>query len=277
MLIQYSVDLPCEPKRRLGGGTLGDRLRHLTRVVSDPEPTPGDVAYARRAEFQLRPLAFHCSKCPANFAGRAFGCFGFLQSPFSEEAEEWLMNLLPETLDPRRLRAEGRRAIDVRALLDRLAERGIDGKPVDANRGPNGLARGKRPVVRRYGSLLKPVRISSSQLLQFMLMGDQLNAGDGELLCRALGVWEDAGTGEDGVKEVVFSQLQDPDDDPSVAELKDFLLAVMVAGTFEIGVRTSLHPDAEDQRRPASATIPVPTGPPSAVRKERPQDAPADR
>lgn len=274
MLIQYSVDLPCEPKRRLGGDTLGDRLRHLTRVVSDPEPTPGDVAYARRAEFQLRPLAFHCSKCPANFGGRAFGCFGLLQCPISEEAEEWLMNLLPETLDPRRLRAEGRRAGAVRSLLDRLAERGLDGRPVDSSRGPTGIARGRRPVTRRYGSLLKPIRVSSSQLLQLMLMGDRLGSADGELLCRALGVWEDAGVAEDGVNEVVFSQLQDPDDEPSVGELKDFLLAVMVAGSFEIGVRTSLHPDTADERRPAT---PVPTGPPKAVPKDLTQDAPADR
>jgi hypothetical protein len=260
MLIQYSVDLPCEPKRRLGGDTLGDRLRHLTRVVSDPEPTPNDVAFARRTEFQLRPLAFHCSRCPANFAGRAFGCFGFLQCPLSEEAEEWLMNLLPDTLDARHQRADSRRVRDVRALLERIAARGIDGKRVDANRGTIGFAQGRRPVVRKYGSLLKSVRVSSSQLLQFMLLGDRLGAVDGELLCRALGVWEDAGVAEDGVVEVAFSQPLDPDDDPSIAELKDFLLAVMVAGSFEIGVRTSIHPDDTDTRPPSAPGPPARTG-----------------
>jgi hypothetical protein len=266
MLIQYSVDLPCEPRRRLGATTLANRLRHLTELVSSPCQAPGDIEYARRAEFQLRPYAFHCSRCPANFAGRAFGCHGLLQCPLSADGEEFLASLLPDTLGMRETRS-GRSLHPLRGestarLAALLRERNITGREWDCRRTKPGLARRRKPLIRRYGPLLRVMSISTSQLLEFMLLQEQLGHRDAELLCRALGVWEDRPPDGDGLPVVAFTQPLDPDDEVSVAELKDFLLALMLASSLEVPVRVALCSRETDAAGPQPRH---PTGAPGSA------------
>src|SRR5687767_14557912 len=98
MVLDYMIDMPCEPKRRLGFEPMLAKLRLLARVRYAEGLTEDQAAEARQAMYDLQPLTFHCARCPANAAGQEFGCYGCVYEPVSLEAEEWLMDRLPETL-----------------------------------------------------------------------------------------------------------------------------------------------------------------------------------
>jgi hypothetical protein len=266
MVVEYTIEAACEPKRKLGREGLLERLRCLARLREDDAPGKEAALEARKADFQLRPLAFHCARCPANHARRPFGCFGVIQGPISQEAEEWLVDLLPETLTPRREAPPelGRQAGFIHALARRMRELGVNGKAVDDSHRADGLFEGRRPVSRKFGPIFRTVRISSSQLLHWLLFRAKIEPSDAELICRALAVWEDGGKGEDGVPEVVFTQPPDEDDDPSVVELKQLFMALIVACSLDLDVRTEVQEfdapeeeeepeDDEDEREPATA------------------------
>src|SRR5690606_18251401 len=48
----------------------------------------------------LDEFAPHCVGCPANLAGKAYGCVGYINYPISNEAEIWLLEQLPDVRDP---------------------------------------------------------------------------------------------------------------------------------------------------------------------------------
>jgi hypothetical protein len=255
MLIEYTIEATCEPKRRLGPEGLFDRLRCLARVLGADAPAAEEAAAGRKAEFELRPLAYHCNRCPANCAGRAFGCFGIVQGPLAEEAEEWLIGLLPETLKPggSDTAASPEQVRQVRALLQRLQELGASGRLVDEQHRGTPLLEGKRPAERRYGPFYRRVRLTSSQLIELLFLRGTVEPADAELVCRALAVWEDGGEGEDGLPEAVFTQPADDEDDPSVAELKQYFLTLMVACSLDLAVRVRLQPEETSPARGPAA------------------------
>lgn len=123
MSIDYVIDWECEPKAELSTPGILSRLKardraeaiiKLYRERGDRRP-PTEMAFelARRTpdgneETQvvivqemldqaapLDPLAGHCTNCPANAAGRPFGCFGAVNYPLSRDAEWWLLQRLP--------------------------------------------------------------------------------------------------------------------------------------------------------------------------------------
>ncbi|HEU4754379.1 MAG TPA: hypothetical protein VFU47_14825 [Armatimonadota bacterium] len=242
MPVDYLLEFPCEPKRRLGRERLLELLRRLPRFRGE-EATSGLAAdEARDAGFQLRPLAFHCARCPANHAGREFGCFDAVELPLSAEAEEWLVELLPVSLkESDEVEAEEvRQRRSVRELIDRLRERPASAG-VDERRGSSRLVERKRPAERRYGALFRRERLTSGQLVDLLLLEAPVHPETAELACRALGVWQDGGTGEDGVPEAVFCEPVQPDDDPSVADLKQYLHALMVASSLSAPVTTEVR------------------------------------
>src|SRR5690349_21103299 len=131
MAIDYFLDLPCEPKRRLGADGLLERLRRLERLVPAGKGAAG-AGEALDVGFDLRPVAFHCGRCPGNHAGRQFGCFGSVHFPLSCEAEEWLVKLLPTRKSFREPSPEDARQSEAaRVLIQRLRELGIDGREVE--------------------------------------------------------------------------------------------------------------------------------------------------
>jgi hypothetical protein len=243
--MDYTLDFPCEPKRRFGASGLMRRLHALEAARSAPLSEPEGVAARQAVEFELRPVAFFCSRCPANHAGGAFGCFGSVGWPLAPEAEEWLFELLPQSLKVRKGSSpEGRRQIEyLEKLLDLVRAAGVDGQVVDQERqAPEQLP---RPVARRYGPLLRRVRVTSSQLLQVMFGGEKVEPGEGELLCRALGVWTDGAPSEDGLAEAVFTEPVEEGDHPAIAEVKQFLLALVVACSLNVSVRLQARAGAE--------------------------------
>lgn len=242
MRIEYAVELPCEPRRRFGEDGLRHRLRCLQQGRS---ALPGDprAAAARQATFELRPLAFHCTRCPANFLDHEFGCSGSIAVPLSPEAEEWLIGRLPSRLNGRGkpTPAEASRIEATRRLLEWLTEAGIDGLLVDtAYRKARSLVERRRPAERRYGPLFRRTRLTSSQLLHLLFLRERVHPPVAETVCRALGIWEDGGPGADGIPEVVFTEPVQEEDDESVADLKEFLFALMIACSLDVPLRTEL-------------------------------------
>jgi len=265
MLIRYVVEVGCEPKRRFGRDGLLERLQRRDALRGRPSAPADERAEARQAEFQLRPLAFHCARCPANCVRDEFGCSGVIHCPISAQAETWLLRLLPP---PRSLRdavlrepepPEVRRQMDhVRRLANRMEHLGIDGLAVDAHREDGLLLARSTPLVRQYGLLGRKTLVSSSQLLHLLLFRQAVPPAIGELACRALGAWVDGPKRPGRLPEAIFTQPVEERDPPGVAELKRFLLALMVARSLEVEVQTHVvapEPHAEAERREPSVPL----------------------
>ena len=123
MAIDHVIDYDCEPKRVLTTQGIIDRLKgeeraraiiKLFRANGDQRPpsemgfeftrsTPEGVEENRvivvqdllDAAEELRPLEHHCLGCPANRAGRPFGCIGHIEYPITGYAEAWLLDQMP--------------------------------------------------------------------------------------------------------------------------------------------------------------------------------------
>jgi hypothetical protein len=123
MAIDYIIDYDCEPKRALTTQGIVDRLKgeeralkiiQLFRANGDQRPpsemgfeftrsTPEGVEENRvvvvqdllDAAAELRPYEHHCIGCPANRAGRPFGCIDYIEYPISGAGEAWLLDRMP--------------------------------------------------------------------------------------------------------------------------------------------------------------------------------------
>ncbi len=244
MRVVYWIDWSCEPKRQLGIEGLRRRLRELERLSAGSAVTEDEATRALEAGFALRPLAFHCGRCRANHRRREFGCLGALPLPLSARAEEWLMERLPQTLKLETGSPEERRRLAaVRELLRLLRGAGTASDALERrlrSAAPVRLLQRAEPAVRRYGFLLRPERVSSSQLLDLLLCRGELGPLLGETVLRALGVWVDGTSGSDGLLEAVFTQPEEHSDDPSIAALKRLFLALMVASSLDAAVRSAV-------------------------------------
>ena len=252
MAIDYTLEIPCEPKRKLGVEGLSDRLRLLEDLQTELDLNPEQMASVREVVFELRPLAFHCAKCPANHRNREFGCFGRVETPISEEAEDWLADLLPDALtagetDSRETKAQAGAASRLVQSFQKLS---VSGRSADTRRpkkkpaDPEALFEGRKGLSRKYGKIFRRSRLSTSQLLEAMLFREAVPPDIAELVCRALGVWQDGGEADDGVAEVLFTQPIEGDDDTTVAQLKLFLHACMVASSLNAKILTEIHAPA---------------------------------
>jgi hypothetical protein len=254
MVLDYLIDIPCEPRRRLGLEALLARLRLLARARYSETLNPEEAAAARTAMFDLQPLMFHCGRCPANAAGHEFGCYGCLHEPVSIEAEEWLYDRLPLTLSEKRAEddAERKQMERVRALAETLRVEQNTGDTVDERRGP-GLAIRPKGMTRTYGSFFRRRSVGSSQLLELLLTRGVIDPATAELLCRALAVWQDGGIAADGLPEAVFTEPPADTDDQATADLKQLFLALMTACSLDVPVRTWLEPPHVSELGPAPA------------------------
>lgn len=123
MAIDYIIDYDCEPKREMTTGGIVERLKgeerahkiiELFRANGDQRPpsemgfeftrsTPEGVEENRVVVVQtlldqaeeLRPYEHFCEGCPANRAGRRFGCIGHINYPISGNGEAWLLDRMP--------------------------------------------------------------------------------------------------------------------------------------------------------------------------------------
>ena len=106
--------------------------------------------------------ADHCRTCPANRAGRPYGCAGFIQYPITALAETWLLERLPTPEEP----------LVWLLLRQGIQKLGYDGSSVKALRAADADHTADGPTYfelpdapqRRLGEL----RVSSDQLLEMI-------------------------------------------------------------------------------------------------------------
>lgn len=128
MAIDYIIEYDCIPKQTLTQEGIIQRLKEKERAetiiqwfraAGDGRPpsemgfefsksTPEEEGEKELIVVQdlldhaanLEPLEHHCKGCPANRAGKPFGCMGFIQYPISARAEAWLLDRLPVPDEP---------------------------------------------------------------------------------------------------------------------------------------------------------------------------------
>jgi len=128
MAIDYIVEYDCIPQLELKPAGILERLKERSRAEEIIEwfRSAGDAREPKRMGFDftrsapgapsekqlivvqdlldhaavLDDYAEHCAACPANRAGRPFGCAGFIQYPITARAEVWLLERLPTPDEP---------------------------------------------------------------------------------------------------------------------------------------------------------------------------------
>jgi hypothetical protein len=153
MAIDYLIDYTCVPKSTLGTDGILERLKGRERAESviqlfrkngdDRPPSQMGFEFTRSAPDgqeetrvivvqellddadELMPLAHYCDGCPANVAGRPFGCMNRIDYPISQQGEIWLLNQLPTPDEP----------LVWLLLRQGIEEFGYDGSSVNALRG----------------------------------------------------------------------------------------------------------------------------------------------
>lgn len=126
MGIDYVLDLACTPKQQLGVDVLVELVKSKTRadavlemvrkdgdgrtpdqiqfevVLQTPDGTKSETVSVQTLIDQavpLEPLRAHCAGCPANGDSPGFGCYRSIPYPIPEEAEAWLLGLLPDDIE----------------------------------------------------------------------------------------------------------------------------------------------------------------------------------
>jgi hypothetical protein len=123
MGVDTAIDFPCLPKEHLTTQDIVDRLKGRDRAQKiiqyyreqgdyRPENEIGFEMTRRSADgaevtelvlasslmdsaAELQTLSQYCEGCPANRAGKAFGCVGYINYPISRQAEIWMLKQLP--------------------------------------------------------------------------------------------------------------------------------------------------------------------------------------
>lgn len=184
------IELDCPPKRALGAAGILERLKERRRAreviewfrdagdkrspaqmgFEFSQSRPGDSGDKQLIVVQdlldhaaaLDEHAEFCQTCPANRAGQAFGCAGFIQYPITALAETWLLERLP---------APDERLV-WKLLRKGIQELGYDGSSVktlretDAASAADGSTYFELPdAPQRW---LGELRVSSDQLLEMM-------------------------------------------------------------------------------------------------------------
>ncbi len=158
----------------------------------------------------LSELDGECKGCPANVSGRSFGCIGKVDTPIRKEAEDWLLARLPDDA----------KDANLVQLLQHLADLGIDGAPVEAQRASSRMFESREAAVRKWGGWFgAKTRITSSQLLQMLAAVESISPEQAQLYTRLLGL------AKSGAEPQVPSE--------AVQQLKLFLRAINLAGRLD--------------------------------------------
>ncbi len=254
MAIDYVVDYDCIPKQTLGTAGILERLKGqeradaiiaLFRRNGDQRPptemgfemvrTAADgseetqiivVQHLLDAAEELNPLMHHCVGCPANHAGRPFGCMGRVSYPLSGMGEAWLLNRLPEPIEP----------LVWLLLRQGIEEFGYDGRTA------RGLREGGRTIFEEERTIYRPlgeITVTSDQVFEMTFLLGNLQPNHIGVLLLFYGAIErdlEADTimhiGTLPLDERArFSFVIEPaaDDDETTAELKAFLYGLYTA------------------------------------------------
>lgn len=262
MAIDTMIELDCAPKRELSAAGILERLKERQRAQEVIEwfraagderapaqmgfefsqSTPGDGGDKQLIVVQdlldhaasLDDHAEHCLSCPANRAGRPYGCAGFIRYPITALAETWLLDRLPMPEEP----------LVWLLLRQGIQKLGYDGASVKALRaaaadhaaeGPTYFELPDAPQ-RRLGEL----RVSSDQLLEMIFgVGERIIPNHAGILLLFVHAIErdleaqdiqDISSSEPSTRErYAFEMFEPPESDQCIREFVAFFHALYTA------------------------------------------------
>jgi hypothetical protein len=258
MAIDYVLALGCEPQRQLGIDRMMGlhRTRILARTALERVREEGDRRAPSEIDVQLTmrkpdgesargvriqdlldeaaPLdevARHCSSCPAGLR-REFTCHRRIRYPIPEHVEEWLMSLLPRTLD-----------CTAGALLARgIGEFGWDGEPVARLRAHGTtFFESRAPYGVRWEADDGVLEVSSDQLFQMMFLVGDLAPTHCLMLALFCGVLpHDTSLRDlkdrDGRMRALDAAELPAQPDPEIEQLAAFLRTLAIAARLEVSI-----------------------------------------
>ncbi len=263
MAIDYIIDYDCVPKQTLGTNGILERLKGRERAESivqlyrqhgdDRSPkemgfemvrTAADgseetqiiiVQHLLDSAEELTPLEHHCDGCPANRTGDPFGCMGKISYPLSPFGEAWLLNQLPEPTE---------------TLVWLLLRQGIidlnyDGSTVKPLRAAGTTHFSEQRTIQR---VLGEITVDSNQVFEMTFLLGHIQPNHAGILLLFFGaIPRDLETDEimrigtmppDQRADYDFLITVSASDDPTTAELKQFLYALYLA--WQLNVRLLL-------------------------------------
>ncbi len=258
MAIDYIIDYACVPKSTLGTDGILERLKGRERAESviqlfrkngDNRPpsqmgfeftrtTPDGQEETRvivvqellDAADELTPLAHYCEGCPANAAGRPFGCMNRIDYPISQQGEIWLLNQLPTPDEP----------LVWLLLRQGIEEFGYDGSSVNALRGEELPYFEEKGVLAR---LMGEFNITTNQVFEMAFtLGHIQPSHAGVLLLFFNAIRRDLDAAavmgiskapDDARERYPFLLKSEDRDDRTVCQLKAFFYALYVAWTLD--------------------------------------------
>jgi hypothetical protein len=263
MAIDYVIEYDCEPKRQLTTDGILERIKGRERAAmiiklfrengDDRPPSEMGFEFTQRtpegeedtqlivvqhildeAE-DLKPLEHFCRGCPANRTGTPFGCMNFVQYPISGKGEEWLLNQLPSIKEP---------------LVWLLLKQGVenfqyDGQSVAALRQQEDTYfEDKQTAVRFLGDF----SINANQVFEMIFTVGDINPNHAAVLLLFFNAIERsdleanvimtlAPATKEKIQQLPYLHQVLPNDDTTIADLKEFLQALWLAWSLNVKLR----------------------------------------
>lgn len=259
MAIDHIINYDCIPKRTLSTEGILERIKGEERATTiiglfrkngdDRPPSQMGFEFTRStpdgeeetmvvvvqdlldAAQDLVPLEHHCVNCPANRAKRRFGCMGFVQYPITAQAERWLIDRLPVPDEP----------LTWLLLRHGVKEFEYDGETIRPLREVEGIYfENPFPIQRKLGEFA----IDSNQVFEMIFSVGSVAPNHGALILLFLNAMP-RDIEADEIKTIApadtakiakypFLHKDDPSDDATIRELKDFLHALYTAWTLDV-------------------------------------------
>jgi hypothetical protein len=260
MAIDHVIDLDCVPKQTLSTPGLLARIKARNRAEAiiklfrdhNDHRAPAEMGFemVRRTpdgaeETQivmvkdlldeaapLDQLASHCVGCPANRAGRSFGCFDLINYPISQAAELWLLKQLPGPDDP----------LVLLLLRQTLAEYLFKSGEIERMRQTPGII---FESGERFARRIEDVQITNDQVFEILFLNDIIQPAHAALLMLFVGAIPrdmdahalmDLTKGGAGNPDTPFLLKTESSDDESIGALKAFFEALYTAYRLNVSV-----------------------------------------
>ncbi|NLX09121.1 MAG: hypothetical protein GXY36_05660 [Chloroflexi bacterium] len=263
MGIDYIIHYGCEPKRALTTEGILERLKGRDRALKiielyrqrgdDRPPARMGFEMVRRlpdgaeetqivvvqdlldAAGELEPWEPYCAGCPANRAGRPFGCIGTINYPISARAERWLLEQLPDNDEP----------LPYMLLQKALQEMGYTGTTAASLRQQTGVFfEGPHTLVRDFGGFT----VSGDQVFELLFLSGPIRPAHATLLLQFFGgIPRDLEA--DTIMQLAVPPSQEwidehtpllvgprPTDDESTVAIKEFLHALHIGYRLAVPV-----------------------------------------
>jgi hypothetical protein len=262
MGIDYVVNLDCPVKQKfptdelvrlVKGRNNAEMVADLSAERGDMRP-PSEITFTRMLNTpegmfeqtvtiqslldeskELFDLAHHCKDCPANVLQGDFGCWGYITYPIPVATEEWLLSLLPSSIN----------SMAGRLLREAIKDFKYDGGPFNKMRQDGTFFERKQPAVRSWklgGILSGAFKVTSSQILELMFAVGPVQPAHICLLMFFFGLVPNDSdpqilTDPSQLLEAVdFSCLNSAGDNPFNGEMANFLIACGAALSLDVEV-----------------------------------------